>query len=248
MRILFFILTIVFISCSAKKIATATKVKSEAEVLNALTSRNIPFEWFEAKINTDIESPDESMSGSMHLRMKKDSAVLVNVRKFGFEVARFYANVKQYTLLYRLERIYEQGDISRMADIISIKADFNDFQQLIAGNVILPDPGTTTISYDSTAYFIQGKSNDLSLSYHINKSDLRLESMSIIDKMQRKITIDYSDYRQLQGFGPIAYKRSVVYPHNAGSNGRLTLDFTEIIMDKPAELKFSIPDNYEKSE
>ncbi|MBK6667791.1 MAG: DUF4292 domain-containing protein [Saprospiraceae bacterium] len=248
MRILFFILTVVFISCSAKKIATATKEKSEAEVLNALTSRNIPFEWFEAKINTDIESPDESMSGSMHLRMKKDSAVLVNVRKFGFEVARFYANVKQYTLLYRLERIYEQGDISRMADIISIKADFNDFQQLIAGNVILPDPGTTTISYDSTAYFIQGKSNDLSLSYHINKSDLRLESMSIIDKMQRKITIDYSDYRQLPGFGPIAYKRSVVYPHNAGSNGRLTLDFTEIIMDKPAELKFSIPDNYEKSE
>lgn len=54
--------------------------RSMEEVIAALKNRNIDFQWFSAKASTSLESPDENISGTLHVRMKSDSIIWVAVK------------------------------------------------------------------------------------------------------------------------------------------------------------------------
>jgi hypothetical protein len=216
------------------------------EVMELLEKRNIPFEWFNGKMSTTLESPDEQISGSMILRMKKDSAVWVAVRKFGIEAARVLVDKKSYTILYRLESSYESGSIARISDIFSVSADFKDIQSLMVGNSLLPRREDATLRYDSTYYVLEAPVNGLQMSYYVHAFSKSLDKISITDKMNRNAEVLLSDYRLLPGFGYVAHDRTYKFPYSDNLYATLQMKFTEIEINVPREIKFTIPENYEK--
>lgn len=149
--------------------------RTQEEVIAALIKRNIDFQWFSGKMSTSVESPDENVSGSMMVRMKRDSVLWVAVKKFGIEAVRLLVEQDQYTILYRLESAYESGNISQINDIISVTANFEDIQQLMFGNIILPENNQVDFRKDSIYYVVHTKVDDIILEYFVNGYNLQLE-------------------------------------------------------------------------
>ena len=197
-------------------------------------------------MSTSVESPDENVSGSMMVRMKRDSVLWVAVKKFGIEAVRLLVEQDQYTILYWLESAYESGNISQINDIISVTANFEDIQQLMFGNIILPENNQVDFRKDSIYYVVHTKVDDIILEYFVNGYNLQLEKMKITDKMNRTAVAQYTDYRQIAGFGEVSYERTFILPFSNVSNATIHMKFSEIEIDVPKEIKFSIPKSYEK--
>jgi len=247
MRLFLGFIILLTLGCSTKKRLGPLPERSKQEVLSALLQRNIPFDWFYGKLSTSIKSPDESVSGSMQVRMKKDSILWLVVKKFGFEAARILADKKQYTIIYRFTNEYEDGPISEINDIMSLSANFEDLQELLFGNVILPDETQTSFKKDSIYYVISTTVDDLTLHYYVNGYTLQLDKMIIIDRMNRQATANYSDYKLIPGFGSLPYYRHIEFPYNNVENATIEMKFSEIEINVPKEILFSIPSHYEKA-
>ena len=90
--IIFFVLIVLFYqSCKSVKTfenkGTPPK-RSLEDVMTQLRKNNLDFVWYDAKIDLDVESTEFGGSGSAFLRMKKDSAIWVVVKKLGIEGGR----------------------------------------------------------------------------------------------------------------------------------------------------------------
>ncbi len=240
------LLLLTLAACSTSKRLGPLPERTQAEILKALRSRNIDFRWFNGKSSTSLVSPDEQVSGSMHIRMVKDSVLWVAVKKFGIEAARLLADNKQYTILYRLEAAYESGSITQINDIISVKADFRDIQQLMFGNVILPEDNLADLRTDSIYYILHTKVDGIIMEYYVNGYNLQMEKMTITDKMNRTTKALFSDYRDVGGYGSVAFERTFEFPYSSEEKATLNMKFSEIEINVPKEIKFSIPDSYEK--
>jgi len=246
MRLIALLCLISLISCRTTKRLGPLPERTQEEVIAALIKRNIDFQWFSGKMSTSVESADENVSGSMMVRMKRDSVLWVAVKKFGIEAVRLLVEQDQYTILYRLESAYESGNISQINDIISVTANFEDIQQLMFGNIILPENNQVDFRKDSIYYVVHTKVDDIILEYFVNGYNLQLEKMKITDKMNRTAVAQYTDYRQIAGFGEVSYERTFILPFSNVSNATIHMKFSEIEIDVPKEIKFSIPKSYEK--
>lgn len=248
MKYLSLILAIFLVGCATKKSIHKgpIPVRSNQQLLNALVKRNIDFEWFHGKMSTRISSPDENISGSMVVRMKKDSIIWVAVKKFGIEAARVLVDQNEYTVLYRLEGYYETNPVSKINEIFSVATNFEDAQQLMFGNVILPDSSQVKVTQDSVYYVMDAKVDDLLMKYYIHAYTLELERMTITDKANRQVTAYFSDYREVAGFGKVAFDRRFNFPYESQGQANIELKFSEIEINVPKEIKFSIPSSYER--
>ncbi|MGB4958583.1 MAG: DUF4292 domain-containing protein [Saprospiraceae bacterium] len=244
--VVFFLVVFMVNGCRTIKKLPPLPPRSKEEVVQTLLKRNIDFQWFSGKMSTSIESPDENASGSMIVRMKKDSAILVAVKKFGVEFARLFVDKESYTIIYRFDSAYETGPIAQINDIITISADYTDLQELMFGNVVLPDGNDIAFDKDSIYYTLKTQVDDIHLEYFVNGYTLELDKLKITDKMSRVATAIYSDYKVVEGFGKIAYDRTFYFPYSASETATIQMRFSDIEINVPKDLKFSIPDRYEK--
>ena len=245
----FLFLSVLFIllsSCKSKKILQPTPERSKSEIIQSLLERNIDFMWFNAKMSVYIDSPDEKISGSIHAKMIKDSSILISLKKFGIEAARVFADQKNYTVLYRFEAAYESGSIDQFKKFLTFSTNFEDLQQLFAGNIILPDTSSTTLSKEGNSYIVSSHVDDLFIQYYVDSRKLELSKMLITDNSNRTATIQYEDYRDIPSIGIVAFSRNFTVPINSNENANMELKFSNIEINKPFEIKFSIPSNYER--
>lgn len=219
-------------------------LRSKSELIGALQKRNYDFSWFSGKASTELKSQDENISGSLQIRMKRDSVVWIAVKKFGIEAARVQVDKNQYTILYRLEGLYQRGNISDIGDILSIAPDFEDLQHLVFGNVILPDSQSTEVAVQGALYILTTRMDGIVIDYKINGHNLMLEGADITDRMGRKASIQYKDYRKVSGGHLISFERRLDFPYTEKDQASFYLKFSEIEVDVPVEIKFNIPKSY----
>ncbi|MBK9256258.1 MAG: DUF4292 domain-containing protein [Saprospiraceae bacterium] len=233
-----------FGSCSKKLYQGPPPERSRTDLINILLQRNFDFTWFSGKAGTELKSPDENISGSMQVRMKKDSIVWIAVKKFGIEAARLQVDKDKFVLLNRWLGEYYTGNISQLNEVISISPDFQDLQQLMYGNVILPESDQIEIKKDSIWYILKANVDDMLIQYYINAYTMQLDRTVITDKMNRTAKAEYSDYRKLPNGCIMAYERRLTFPYSYKEDASMYLKFSEIEVDVPKEIKFEIPKNY----
>jgi hypothetical protein len=218
---------------------------SEEEILKALMQRNSSFIWLSGRCRADINADGETMSGSLFFKLRKDSVMLVSVRKFGLEAAKIYADTSTYTILYKLENTYESGQIASLGKQYGLQANLEDLQQLIAGNVLLPDTDRISIATDSLHAVISSIVQDMDATYYLGKDDLMLRKMTLKDKSNRLSTLYFDDYRQVEGIGFVAFQRLLEFEGD-GAKARIKIDVEEMNYNTPVDVRFTLPSHYEK--
>ena len=218
-QIIFLFIAIFLGSCKTTKRLGPVPERSMEEVIAALKNRNIDFQWFSAKASTSLESPDENISGTLHVRMKSDSIIWVAVKKL-VEVARILAEKEKYTVLYRYVSEYEVWPLKHLKSYVNTDAEFSDIQQLLSGG--------------------------LSIKYYLNGYNLELSKMEISDMKGRTASVQYSDYRAVGKHDQFSYQRVYRFPNPSGEYSTITMDLSDVEIDIPKEFIFSIPSHYER--
>lgn len=233
-------------SCKTTKKLGPVPERSKDEIISSLVKRNIDFKWLSAKVSTSIESPDENISGTLHVRMKANSIVWVVVKKLGIEAARIMANKDDYTILYRFESAYEVWPLSQLKSYVHGDVQFADVQQWIFGNVIIPDKDNSTLHQVGTHYVLETKIDNLLIKYFVNGYTAELEKMELIDNENNTASVQYADYRKISTHGKFSFNRIYKIPYPSGEQGTITMQLSDVEIDVPKEIKFTIPSHYEK--
>lgn len=230
-------------ACKSSKVGSES-MKSEKELRNALELHNQEFEWFSAKGKLSYKSVDESGKATINIRMKKDSLIWMNIKKFSVEISRVMMTPDSVYIVYRWERLYEKGRLDEFTRAYNTELNFSELQELFFGNV----PNTENVSFvakDSLKYHLTAEEKGISYDYHINPFNLLLDKFYAQDISQREVIGKYGDYKKAEDGDLFSYLRE--YTFKEGSEVTyLAIDYSDVEIDVPKKIKFSIPSNYDE--
>ncbi len=227
-----------------KKLVKNHKEYSRQEILTVLVSHNIDVKWFAAKGDIDLDSKDQKISGTFDLRLRGDSMMMISARKLGVEGARIQISPTDYTILYRLEAMYETAPITSLRQFTGFDVAFDDIQAMALGNIILPDTITSVIEHGADIYKISNVGKDISTTYWINRADMRISKVEYNDANNQQISIELSIYKSVNGFS-IAHSRNIKARTPQGLSN-IIIEIERIEIDIPKKMNFNIPAHYEK--
>ena len=220
--------------------------RSNSELYQSLYSHNTQFDWFVAQGKLNVQSPEQGVSAKVYLRMKNDSIIWSVVKKLAVEGGRMLITPNSYAMVNRIDRTYTRGSTDEVINQFAVDLSFTQIQQLLSGNIILPDTTNMNIRLDQGTYYLKEESHLGTMLYAVNSEQLTLSNVSLEATSTQSISVDYSDYRSTYtGSDLIPYKRSITITDN-GISTVILLDFDDIKINEPKSTKFSIPPHYEE--
>lgn len=222
-----------------------TNNRSLQELTEAIENHNIEYKTLAASAKINIKSSVESGKAKTNIRIIKDSLIWMNIKKFGFEVARILINPDSIFIVYRFEKVYEKGSLSDLSRGIGLDVNFEKLQTFFVGNSLSPDLDNISYEYINNQYRVQSQNNQYLLTYNIDPISLHIHQFDIIDEQDRKVSLQYSDYKRLENSQDFSYFRVYNAPLYE-TESKLEIDISSLEFNKTFDIKFEIPDHYEE--
>ncbi len=235
-------------SCGAARKAgkaTTLKEKSSEGLLRVLASRKLDAEWFEAKAKLDFSDGSQSVKANATIRMKKGELVWVSIKKLGFEVGRALIRQDSVFIINRLNNEFYAEPLKYIEREYNIPADLAALQNLLLGNPVFFSTSGFQFEENGTHYQLAGKGGGMESRYLINTQGLMLEQMDFEEKeSSRRVQYQLAQYAPVAGNRNFSYLRSLEM--DSPSTGRMSvgIQFSDVQLDVPKEIKFEIPDKY----
>jgi hypothetical protein len=221
---------------------------SEEEMVNAVDQWKISYDWFSADLDLELESTQFSGGARGKILIRKDSATLLTVRKFGVEIFRALITPDSLMAVERMSRRYYLGPIE---------------------NEVLPDIGTTnykTMELLLSAQYpfldIEGNHIEMGESeYTLTIENSKGESTAVYglrrDETLSPATLDLSEntqnMAQFKFYSPgtingkmVHMGRDIIIDDGWDWPFTLSAKYQNIELDVPGNIKFSIPPSYER--
>jgi len=240
---LLLIMLIGVFSCKSKKeLITNTEKKSISDILTHTHS----YERYEAKAKIKFSSSEESFKGILNLRIRRDSAILMAIKKIGVEGARTLITQDSVTHIDRINHNYYINHISSLSSN-GIDLTYDYTQDILSGMPpIISKDAIIDSSYERKNIIIKTMINGM---LHVLNYDIYtglLTHVKFMDRYKLSGSWTYSDYRLVSDNCYIPYNR--IFQINLDNNEKLILelDFNNIDFDIPKEIKINIPDSYNR--
>ncbi len=241
------ILGFLFAGCKEKKTKTYDlKKRSTKTLLKHLKQNEIQATWFSSKASIDFNGNNQSVSLTSNIRMKKDSIIWMNIKKFGFEVGRAMITEDSVFVLSRLTQQYLAKDLNYLKNNFNVSLTFSQLQALLLGNPIyFSDKYKSNIK--GNEYRLVTSNSDYQVEYFLDGLSYLLTTMIIRDKKEiRDVSVDQSDYKLLANGKSFSYFRRLDFFTSSSGSITIELDFSKIEIDVPKKTPFSVPDDYER--
>lgn len=238
-----------FASCKAGRRASGSslKPKSEKVLMKGLLENLVDAEWLDAKARVSYNDEYGGQSFSATIRMRKDSAIWLQFKKFSIEGARALITPDSIFVIDRINNEYTAQPFSYAQKEYSLPFGFQGLQAMLLGNPVFFSKETTA-GVDSTQYTLSQKTENLNTIYWLSSPDLLLRHF-LVDDFRNKRTVDayYADFKELGGKQQFSYLRS--FNLNSTDLGKLKvqLEFTKVEINKPVEMKFEVPSGYNRT-
>lgn len=236
-----------FLSCKSKQavIGSGFKERSEAELVRAVSKHNVAFDWFSCKAKINFESNYDSARGiNATVRLKKDSLIWMNFKKWGIAGARMQVKPDSIYVLYPLENYYEKKTVERFSDLYGIDLEFEKIQTFLVGNAFEPDPGTVQVKRIGNNYEMIGAAGAYTVRYLIDAVSLIMLEHSIIDTYGREVKIYFEDYMPAGGGRYYSHKRKYLAPIDDNEIGSAEITISDVEFNVPKSTPFNIPRHY----
>ncbi len=236
------------LSCSPKIIEKGALVEDDNPSLFLKKAIFAP-EWMEGKCQLQMASEDSNLSGQGIIRIRRDSAIWVSLRKLGFEVGRALILKDYFFYLNRLNNVFEANPISIINEKYQLPGDFLHLQALLLGNAPLDDISDFTVTNKESFEWQLQKSMDngtLSLGWDFNN-----KRISAIDWNQpssnKYFKMKFGDYKALESKQQFSYFRDLNIQSAETGNLHVVLSFNQVQFNLPVSLRFDIPQRYSGS-
>ena len=237
-----------FLSCSPKISKKGGLVEEDNPSLFLKKAILAP-EWMEGKCQLQMESEDSNLSGQGIIRIRRDSAIWVSLRKLGFEVGRALILKDSFFYLNRLNNVFEAHPISFIKEKYQLPGDFLHLQALLLGNAPIDDSSDFIVTNKESFEWQLQKSMDngtLSLAWDFNN-----KRISAIDWGQpssnKYFKMKFGDYKALESKQQFSYFRDLNIQSAETGNLHVVLSFNQVQFNLPVSLRFDIPQRYSGS-
>ncbi len=242
-----FIIIFAFPSCKAKKEAAANaKRESTSFLLEKLQGNQIQAEWFSSKARIVPSGFGMNMTLSANIRVRRDSAIWMNVSKIGLEAGRALIRPDSVFILDRLNRTYYARPLAYVESEYNLPADFNLLQEMILGNAILLDEDNVNSKKLPDQYILTANTNDYQTEYRLGTVPYLLKEMSVNDDAhQRSFSIDFDEYKKINQYH-FSHRRNIELNSEETGDGTIKINFSKVEIDVPKSMPFSVSSRYQR--
>jgi hypothetical protein len=216
-----------------------------AGLAGALEDRSVKAQYMEAKAKIDYADGQQSVSANALLRMKKDEYIWMSIKKLGFEVGRVLITKDSAFILNRLNNEYYAEPLTYVEETFNLPGNLTDVQQLLMGNPIVSSKTGMQLEVEDAYYALRSREGNLERTYQVDRKDMRLSQMQLEDKVYlRRVLIGMSQYADIAGNQKFAYLRSLELESPASGKMTVSIQFADVVLNVPKEIKFDIPEKY----
>lgn len=210
------------------------------QVLAQIEAHRTTAEWMDAKAKVDVQTDDLDIGGTAYLRLQRDRAIWISVKKFGFEGARALIRPDSFFLYNRLESEYTAEPLAYLEEKYKIPARFDLLQEIFFGNaVFLTDD--LKVGWEGESIRLTGSGADFAGDYRYDPATYRLAGMELQELGEKRmLTVINGDYAPVDG-ATQAFPRTREIAVDGGSEGKAHLDFefTDVSFTGPVDMPFS---------
>ena len=253
----FFIVALVFFvfACKSKKVVVAptatpevVKIKEDpnATFLRGIEKKIYTPNFFNAKASISIVTNGNSVDIDAVIQFRKDSAILLVAKKFGFEVGRVLITPDSLFIINRIQQEYDAKPLAAIASKFSLPPRFDLIQDMIMGNPMNLAKMPYKINLKDSLATLSSNYQALTAICAADKKTFTLYQSLMNDATNNgKIAMDYKDYRTFSNHN-FSYRRVLAAQSTKTGVLDVELKFNEIEFDKPKIIRFELPKRYKR--
>lgn len=242
-------------SCGKKKTAFSPEfqMRSTEELVQFLDELNhSEWDFLSTKANVKISSERQNNSFKASVRMKRDSAMLVNISFAGFPIIQSILSSDSLKLLNRKDKCYSYQDKRALDNLIDFPVEYEQIQDILIGQPLLFNKNEEHIQIQNKQFYeLKGRrkrtatSNDFfELTYLISPKTLNLEKVildSSSDEMRMEISY-FGKHEKTQGLMlPEIVEIVIIGPQGKTS---LVLNYSKPDVSQEKKITLNLPENY----
>lgn len=241
-----FLSVVLLFSCKTKKVNSGTTVivkekKADVLVENMITNQ-VKADWFSSRIKLNVEGDavmNIGLSGT--LRMEKDKAIWVSLKKFGFEVARALITPDSAYVLDRINGNNIAEDIGYVQRKMNFPANFQMLQAMVLGNPVFFTKDFET-KIDSTGYTLWSETSSPKSTYLLGGGDFSLKAMAFEEyNPKRLMKVNLENYQLVGGQRNFSHNRYFDIRSEGTGDMKVKLVLSNIEFDVEKNMPFTKP-------
>lgn len=237
-----------FSSCgTTKKPGTAsTTEKHAADFLFArLNSQRLDAEWLDAKAKIAFADNYFSVRATAQIRLQRDSAIWISLRKLGFEAARVLILPDSVHILDRLNNEYAIYGLDYLGQKYNLPASFAMIQDLLLGNAVWLGGSGRMVENGGASLILIDQTNQEELRYQLDGKNYHLQAMTYLNKPhQRSLAVTFEEYNSVLGRKQFAYFRNFKLSSEETGPVAVDIQFTQVEFNVPTSFPFEVPGRF----
>lgn len=222
------------------------KPKSDKVLMKHLLDNQVNADWFGGKAKLTYADEYGRESFSANIRIRKDSIIWMNFKKFSLEGARVLIRPDSIFVIDRLNSQYAAKSFEAAQREYNLPVGFQGLQALLLGNPVFFS-SETVASTDSSYYLLLQKTDRLEAKYWLDDAKMLLRRLMVNDfRNNRRVDVFASDYQRLEDKQNFSYVRR--FNLNSPDMGEMNveIEFSKVEINVPQKIEFEIPERYEK--
>jgi hypothetical protein len=220
-------------------------MKELMATLTPVWTKRLSYKTFSGKAKMSYEFPNSSNDFTANFRIRKDSAIWVNVSGLGgaISVARIFITPDSFFLINYLQKEITVLAIKDAAKILPTAVDFQQLQNLIVGEPLRAGTITNALSLPAMWNITAEDTSYLQHISYLQKDTTMIQSQLTTEKPGGPVAVvDYTNYESISN-RKISTKRTINV-QNADKHYSIDMNFVNLDFDKELEYPFSLPKNY----
>jgi len=234
--------------CNTIKKVTKTEENpnSTQAILRKLETQQVKAKWLDGKAKIDFHSNSLSIQGTALIKMQKDSAVWISLRKLGFEVARALITPDSVYILDRFNDDYASYGLEYLAKEYQLPPSFTILQQILLGNPFFLSRNLSSNTNGDRLELLD-KSTDKEVRYSLESATFRLRNMQYIEPtVDRQLNLDFEEYNQTPDKQDFSYLRKLSFNSQETGKVEIGIQFSQVTLNVPTTMPFDVPAKFKK--
>ncbi|MEO6190903.1 MAG: DUF4292 domain-containing protein [Saprospiraceae bacterium] len=221
-----------------------TKVKDLDELIEKIYTHQ-EYKFYSAKGEVEYSGSDFSGNADASLKIIKDSLALLTIKKFGIELFRILLDKDSVTVMDRIQNTWSKSSINSWTKSYSVPLDFIMIQDVLTTGLYLTEYLSYELSTTPHSYLIKGNSELFQMNNELFYAPVKpfkimISQNSSVVKIDflKHLLVDKKNYPStIQVYFQDAMKPEAHSIH---------IDWKEIKINSPEQIKFEIPKSYTK--
>ena len=223
------------------------------DVFYALETRSFPFRTLSARMQVELAADTKkSLRSRANLKIVHDRELQLSIQPIaGIELIRIALSTDSIHILDRMNKRYLSESLVQTGDHLNVALNFHNVQALFVnrifqvGETALEENAFRRFRSEQTAQgYIFYTQNRNGLNYRFTTEGPLLSTAEITNKDQT-IRLDYSSFASVNS-QPFPMDIRAEWRTDDALQGALSVHYLNVDMDKPVDMQFTIPKDYER--